>query len=439
MEYIIEQFNIDMRKANLYMSSAITKYEIECVESMLYESADDFGEDIFTEATEGLLQRIKQFFANLLQKIKEFFQKLVEKMREFFQRKQVDKLEKTVKANPKVANAKIKVIDIKYIEETYGKRRFLCKALEKKLKNGTLTQDDIDDAVEKYDKLGKTAKVVGITVGAALAIVTGGVILKKMNNLKNNVTDDNKNLENVVEEVITKEEKTQLKEDPATSNAGKGSDIFASFSKPNQNTQPKEDPATSNAGKGSNIFAGHGSKPDQKPKSKEDAAIEKYNRFYTKLSNDSSLEFRDNMLEEKRNKLEDEMLYRGGELIKSLEATAKQNSKSGLSAQKIAELNTKAYNDAMKSMAELYKQYINLTDEAVALVDDVVDHQKNVMNSMHLPKDGRKDLVRSVSDAENEAISNIKKNTYKDLAANKKRMSARFSRAVGIDDPMAKK
>lgn len=38
------------------------------------------------------------------------------------------------------------------------------------------------------------------------------------------------------------------------------------------------------------------------------------------------------------------------------------------------------------------------------VVDTMIDHTKNVMNSMYLPKDNRKDLVGSITDLKSDAV-----------------------------------
>ena len=202
MDYIIEQFDIDMRKSNLYMKSAISEYVLECDEVALMESRD--SDVLITEASETLLQRVKQFFVNLIQKIKEFFQKIVERLRSIFGTKNAEKISTVVKSNPKLSSKKVAITDIKSIEDTYGKRKLLCKALEKKLKSGKLSQDDIDATVDKYDKLGKGVKVVSVALLAALTLVTGGLIIKKMNKCKDDTTEDTKSIANTTTETLNK-------------------------------------------------------------------------------------------------------------------------------------------------------------------------------------------------------------------------------------------
>ena len=192
MEYIIEQFNLDMRKLDLYVENAENEYLFACEEASLY--GDDEG-ILITEAEKNLGTKIGNFFTNLIQKIHDTITKIIEKVREFFTKKKAEEVTKTIQSNPELAKEKVKIPDVKKIEDACGKRKLLVKSLIKKAKAGKLTEDELDSAIEKYDKYTKIAKgagVVVVTAGAAVGLVA---FTKYVNTRKKQRDDAKKNIQ----------------------------------------------------------------------------------------------------------------------------------------------------------------------------------------------------------------------------------------------------
>ena len=206
MEYIIEQFNIDMRKLDLYIENAENEYMFACEEASLY---GDDG-DLLMEAGENFGAKLKNFFTSLIQKIKETITKIIEKLKELFTKKKADDIAKTIKSNPELAKKKVKIPDVKRIEDACGKRKLLVKSLVKKAQAGKLTEDELDNAVEKYDKLTKIIKGAGavvVTAGAAVGLIA---FSKHVSNSKSSVNEaekDIKSLETAAEQEVKLAEK----------------------------------------------------------------------------------------------------------------------------------------------------------------------------------------------------------------------------------------
>ena len=179
MEYIIEQFNLDMRKLDLYVENAENEYLFACEEASLY--GDD--EDLLMEAGESFGSKLKNFFTTLIEKIRTTIAKIIEKLKDLFTKKKAEEVVKTIQSNPELAKEKVKIPDVKKIEDACGKRRLLLKSLVKKAQAGKLTEDELEKAIEKYDKLTKIAKTAGIITVAAGSVV--GLILLKNHVYKN--------------------------------------------------------------------------------------------------------------------------------------------------------------------------------------------------------------------------------------------------------------
>lgn len=193
MEFIIEQFNLDMRKLDLYIENAENEYLFACEEASLYDDSDV----IVNEAEESFGSKVKNFFSSLIQKIRETVAKIIEKLKELFTRKKAEEVAKTIQSNPELANQKIQIPDVKKIEDACGKRKLLLKSLVKKAEAGKLTEDDLEKAVEKYDKYTKIAKGVGLVTVAAGSVV-GLIFLKNhVSKNKENVGDSTADIENL--------------------------------------------------------------------------------------------------------------------------------------------------------------------------------------------------------------------------------------------------
>ena len=207
MEYIIEQFDIDMRKLDLYVENAENEYLFACEEASLY--GDD--EELLMEAGESFGSKLKNFFTSLIQKIRETIAKIIEKLKELFTRKKAEEVAKTIQSNPELAKQKVQIPDVKKIEDACGKRKLLVKSLIKKAKAGKLTEDELDGAIEKYDKYTKIAKGAGVVVVTAGAAV-GLILFSKRSSKINSDADDSEKDIKILKEVAETAAKEEIKE-----------------------------------------------------------------------------------------------------------------------------------------------------------------------------------------------------------------------------------
>lgn len=181
MEYTLENFELDMRKVDLYVENAVAAFNITVDEASLYSESTEY-DLIVTEASDGLGAKIKAAFAKIIESIKKFFTNLIDKVKSIFTKDAETKIKKGLAANPEIGKQKIDITDIKSIEQWCGKRKILRSKLIKKCKAGTLTQEEFEKTVEQMDAMKSKMKTVGVivaSVAAAAALVTGGVLIVK--------------------------------------------------------------------------------------------------------------------------------------------------------------------------------------------------------------------------------------------------------------------
>lgn len=191
MEYIIEQFNIDMRKASLYSKNAYAQYEFVIEEAFL-ESGDLYDtEYIITEAAGNLIEKIRAVFKKIIEAIKKFFQGLFEKIKSIFTSDKEAAIKEAIEKNPQIKNEKVQVPDIKEINEVCGKRFILRKKMIAECNKGTLTRDKFNQMIEHHEALGKKMKTVAI-VTVTVAALAGGIIgiSKAIGNNSKHVEDE---------------------------------------------------------------------------------------------------------------------------------------------------------------------------------------------------------------------------------------------------------
>lgn len=198
MEFITEQFNIDMRKVDLYSKNAYMEYEFACEEAFL-ESPDDV-EYIITEAGENLLEKIGNAFKKIIETIRKFFTNLIEKVKSVFTTDKEEKIKRALQDNPELAKVKVEVPNLKEIEDVCGKRAILRKKMITEYNRGTLTRDKFNQMLEQSEKLGKRLKTVGVvtaTIGTIAAVGFGASkIIDKIKNKQNQVENDVTGLQN---------------------------------------------------------------------------------------------------------------------------------------------------------------------------------------------------------------------------------------------------
>ena len=195
MEYITEQFNLNMRKAIFYSKNAHMQYEFVVEEASL--ESPEVANHIINEAAGVLVERVKEVFNKIIEAIKRFFNSLIEKVKSFFNGNKEEKIKKAVQNNPALAKEKVEVPDIKEIEAVCGKRAMLRKKMIAEYKAGKLTRDRFNELVEQNEKLGKRLKTVGV-VTLAIGVVIGGAFaasklipkLKKTNTATENMVKE---------------------------------------------------------------------------------------------------------------------------------------------------------------------------------------------------------------------------------------------------------
>lgn len=226
MEYIIEQFDIDMRKASLYSKNAYAQYEFAIEEAFL-ESGDLYDtEYIITEAAGNLIEKIKAVFKKIIEAIKKFFQGLFEKIKSIFTSDKEAAIKEAIEKNPQIKNEKVQVPDIKEINEVCGKRFILRKKMIAECNKGTLTRDKFNQMIEHHEALGKKMKTVAI-VTVTVAALAGGIIAisKVIGNNSKHVEDEsisdlnglqNTAVKQVKEEVVAQKDEPRVEQVPPT-------------------------------------------------------------------------------------------------------------------------------------------------------------------------------------------------------------------------------
>lgn len=197
MEFIVEQFNIDMRKVNLYSKNIYMEYEFS-IEETLLENPDNI-EIVISEAGGNFIEKIKVAFRKIIEAIKRFFSNLIEKVKTFFDNKKEDRLKKLVNSNPDLAKRKILAPNIKEIEKVCNNRFLLRKKMIAEYKAGKLTRRRFNELIEQHEKFGKRAKTVGIitvTIGAVIAIGFGLTkLIPSLKQTESNTIDDSISIE----------------------------------------------------------------------------------------------------------------------------------------------------------------------------------------------------------------------------------------------------
>ena len=224
MEYIIEQFDIDMRKASLYSKNAYAQYEFAIEEAFL-ESGDLYDtEYIITEAAGSLIEKIKAVFKKIIEAIKKFFQGLFEKIKSIFTSDKETAIKEAIEKNPQIKNEKVQVPDIKEINEVCGKRFILRKKMIAEGNKGTLTRDKFNQMIEHHEALGKKMKTVAI-ITVTVAALAGGIfaISKTIGNRSKHVEDEsisdlnglqNTAVKQVKEEVVVQKDEPEVEQVP---------------------------------------------------------------------------------------------------------------------------------------------------------------------------------------------------------------------------------
>ena len=224
MEYIIEQFDIDMRKASLYSKNAYAQYEFAIEEAFLESGDLNDPEYIITEAAGNLIEKIKAVFKKIIEAIKKFFQGLFEKIKSIFTSDKEAAIKEAIEKNPQIKNEKVQVPDIKEINEVCGKRFILRKKMIAECNKGTLTRDKFNQMIEHHEALGKKMKTVAI-VTVTVAALAGGIIAisKTIGNNSKHVEDEsisdlnglqNTAVKQVKEEVVAQKDEPRVEQVP---------------------------------------------------------------------------------------------------------------------------------------------------------------------------------------------------------------------------------
>lgn len=189
----------------LFSEACYNEYKVNLKEAELKVLQESGTTDdliyLESQAKEGFIVKAAKTIKKMIDSLIAWLGKLIESIKKFFTGKKtkesLDKVENIIKENPKLKSEKINVPDVDKIAKTYGKyeaavNRKLAMVKGKKFSEKDLRDlDEIQKNCEKEISIAKKA-TVAISITAALALVSGGIVAI-LDNTKKNV-EDNKNI-----------------------------------------------------------------------------------------------------------------------------------------------------------------------------------------------------------------------------------------------------
>lgn len=170
MDFELEIF---FERSNAYCSKCFLEM------SIIHESAEDIDEgSVYTEAEEGLLQKIWNTIKSMIQALKNTIQNAVNTISEKLQygmlskksKVEYDNFVRACQQNPQMANKTIKIKDWKRINSEYDK---ITQQVNRMIKDDTTSVDSLilqaNQMLSHTEELSKSA-VVSLTVGTALKL-----------------------------------------------------------------------------------------------------------------------------------------------------------------------------------------------------------------------------------------------------------------------------